>query len=160
MDFKSPGKIVFDPLPLSGNAEKMFKPFWVIVTVDGDIDKLYSFFIQQTYGIRIQRPAWGPHISISRGEEVNKELWEKFKMEFNNKEIEFEYEVDVKTNGAHHWLRVKCDELKDLREKLGLQRDGKWGLHLTLGMPIPLHLEHSYCIYRELLKEQEINEHC
>jgi hypothetical protein len=156
MDFKSPGKIIFDPLPITGNAEKMFKPWWAIVTVDGDIDKYYRWFLQNHYGLVLQRPAWGPHISLIRGEEVNRELWEEFKAKYNNQPIEFHYEAGPRTNGGHWWLRVICDQLKDLRVDLGLPRDGKWGLHLTLGMPHPLHLEHSYCIHREIEKAANV----
>jgi hypothetical protein len=147
MLFKSPGKIVFDPLPISGNKEKMFKDWWSIVTIEGDVDNYYRWFLQKRYGLKLQRPAWGSHISFIRGEEVSKEIWDTFKSKLSGTEIEFEYESEPKSNGIHWWLTVHCDRLKDIREEMGLPRSGKWGLHLTLGLPILLHKEHSNYIW-------------
>jgi len=84
---ESKGRIIFDPLPLMGSNE-MFKPFWAIVIVSGDIGTYYQHLFEKEYGldtwlsvkdegvsytnthrgIRLQRPAWGSHISFIRGE--------------------------------------------------------------------------------------------
>jgi len=201
---KSKGRIIFDPMPLMGGND-MFKTFWAIVIVSGDIGNYYRWLLEKRFGLiswtsindtetkildthlglKIQRPAWGSHISFIRGEAFDTpyhktakgtaqffkefpklkkqknfdtdklyqylfvngfisqndiDTWFKFKKEFNKKIIDFEYELTphtVKNKSAHWWLRVKSEELKDIRQNMGYKREGHWGLHLTLGSPTP-----------------------
>jgi len=144
------GTIIFDPKAISDPSGKMFKPWWVIISLDpnDELGFFYTWLYERQHGIKLQRPAFGAHISVVRGEETNKDNWEKFKELYNNKPIKFIYELSPRTNGAHVWLRVRCDEIKDLREKMGYPRDGQWGLHLTLGGPTPLYLERNYSVWR------------
>ena len=144
------GTIIFDPKAICDPSGKMFKPWWVIVALgsDDDFGLYYSWFYEKQHGIKLQRPAFGAHISVIRGEETDKNNWEKFKELYHKKPIKFIYELSPRTNGAHVWLRVRCDELKELREKMGYPKDGKWGLHLTLGMPTPIYLERNYVVWR------------
>jgi hypothetical protein len=146
--FKHTGIITFDPRALS-NGDKLFKPWWMIITMKpGDeIDSYYRWFVERHYGLRLQRPAFGPHISVIRNEETSQENWDKYKEKYNGKEIEFEHSGEIRTNGNHWWVRTYCDNLKDLREEMGYERNGMWGLHLTLGMPIPVQHEHSFYIW-------------
>lgn len=144
------GKIIFDPKALSDPSGKMFKPWWVIVALDekDEIGAYYSWFYEKAHGIKLQKPAFGAHISVIRGEETSADNWEKFKSLYHQKPIKFVYDISPRTNGMHVWLRVKCDELKDLREQMGYPRDGQWRLHLTLGAPTPVYLESNYVVWR------------
>ncbi|MDB4278602.1 hypothetical protein N9917_03235 [Deltaproteobacteria bacterium] len=77
-------------------------------------------------------PAWGPHISVCRGERIDKSkrsLWKSLR----NRELEFTYDPDLRSNGEYFWHQVQCEELLDLREQLGLRREPKQRLHLTVG---------------------------
>jgi len=77
-------------------------------------------------------PAWGPHISVTRGESVPKSghgLWRSLV----NRQIDFRYNPDLQFNGEYFWFWVQCDELLNLREQLGLRREPKQRLHLTVG---------------------------
>lgn len=77
-------------------------------------------------------PAWGPHISVTRGERIDKSkraLWKSLR----NRQIEFNYDPNLRTNGEYFWYQVECEELLDLREELGLRREPKQRLHLTVG---------------------------
>jgi len=79
---------------------------------------------------KLTRPVWGAHISVMRGERLPKpEIWRLDE----GKIIEFNYEPGVIDNGEYYWLRVTCPYLQDLREKYGLPRDPRFGLHLTIG---------------------------
>lgn len=138
-------KIQYDPVPLSGKAETMSKPWWMIATCEGDLTEYYAWFVKQRTGIMIQRPAWGAHISVIRGEEPpNKELWGKHQ----GKEITVIYDPDVRTNGEHWWMRVHSADLLDIREEIGLPKFGMFNLHLTIGRPIPRHEETSHYFRR------------
>lgn len=80
--------------------------------------------------IKLTRPVWGTHISVIRGERIpNSTLWRIDE----NKIIEFEYCGGVIDNGEYYWLKVNCPYLGDLREKLGLPREPRFGFHLTVG---------------------------
>ena len=168
--FKANARIVFDPVPLTGSPDKMFKPFWVIAIVDGQhgkdlgdyyrylLEKRFGLHVQTSYtesgevvtrthiGLKLQLPAWGTHISVIRGEPVDNKVWEAYKNQYHNKIVEFEYDINPRTAGMHWWLKVKCEELLDLRELMGLSRNPKWSLHLTLGSPTPLFEEKSQYI--------------
>lgn len=207
---KSKGRIIFDPMPIMGGND-MFKPFWAIVIIPGDIGNYYRWFLERenglypwmsitdseikyddkNLGLKLQKPAWGAHISFIRGEafstpyhqttkgtkEFFKEFpklkkqrnfntdqlyqylfvngfisqndidtWFKFKNEFHKKIIDFEHELTphtIKNKSAHWWLRVKAENLKDIRQEMGYKREGHWGLHLTLGIPTSKSDEHS-----------------
>jgi len=78
---------------------------------------------------KLTRPVWGAHISVIRGENTDPKLW----MLDSNKIVEFEYEGGVLDNGEYYWLKARSNYLSDLREKYGLSREPKFGLHLTIG---------------------------
>lgn len=42
--------IKYDPAPLSGSIEKMFRPWWMIVTIGGDMTDYYAWFLKQRTG--------------------------------------------------------------------------------------------------------------
>lgn len=79
---------------------------------------------------KLTRPVWGAHISIIRGEVVpNNKLWRLD----DGKLVEFEYDAGVQNNAEYFWLKTTCPYLLDLREKYGLSREPRFGLHLTIG---------------------------
>lgn len=126
----------YDPKPLTGDATKMLKSWWLIAFVEGEVSEYYAWFLKKQTGIILQKPAWGSHVSVVRGEEpVNKDLWKKY----DNEVITIEYDPDVRTNSDHWWLRVTSERMFDIREELGLIRKHELSLHLTLGRPIPRH---------------------
>jgi hypothetical protein len=124
---KSIGKLIYSPrshLAVSGR--------WLVVMCDDEISKYYRslFYMQYPWLGKLTRPVWGTHISVIRNERVpNNHLWKKD----NGKIIKFEYEPGVISNGEYYWLKVKCPELKQIREKLGLKPYPKFGFHLTVG---------------------------
>ena len=155
---KSVGKIVFDPIPLTGKVEKMFKPYWAIIVTNDDIDDYYRWHLQKRFGIILQAPAWGPHVTIADGTEPkNIKIWEEVKSKYNNQLIEFEYEIFIKSNSKHWWLKVVCPEVDVIRKELEFDSDLKWSLHLTLGLPIPRLVEHSVYIHRIELQRNNIS---
>lgn len=90
--------------------------------------------------VKVIRSAWGPHISVVRGEEPkNKKYWGKYQGE----RVEFSYDPRyINTNGKHWWFRIKSDRLLEIRRELGISpypiywsKGQKRNLHfhLTLG---------------------------
>ena len=129
---KSMGKLVYSPKSHLANPSK-----WLVVMCDDEISRYYRHLYSLEYpylnsgmSTKLGRPVWGTHISVLRGEFVpNFKLWGLDA----NKIIEFEYESGVLDNKEYFWLKVQCPYLLDLREKYGLPRQPKFGLHLTIG---------------------------
>ena len=124
---KSIGKLVYSPRSHLGDPSK-----WLVLMCDDEISKYYRslFYRQYPWLGKLTRPVFGSHISVIRGEVVpNRNLWGLD----NNKIIKFEYEPGVCDNGEYYWLKVKCNYLLALREKYGLKRQPRFGLHLTVG---------------------------
>jgi hypothetical protein len=190
--YKSPGTLIVDPVPKTGNVLKMYEPFWMMAIVPGDVCNYYRHQLEVRYGLKLQKPGWGSHVSIIAGETrypsnydavlsaskkyfknnpksepesvylhlLDKGLvtleelanWENLKKKYHKKKVEFEYEIGPKTIGKHWWLRVRSEEFKDIREEFGYPRDAYWGLHMTLGIPHPLHMEYSYYLWENYKK--------
>jgi len=150
------GYICFDPRSLT-NADKMFKPFWMIIKLykDDNTREYYEWFIKKRYGLILQRPAFGAHISVIRGETIDKNIWNFYKEKYNNKDIKFYHKNELRTNGKHWWIKVYCDFVEDIREKMGYLRKGLFGLHLTLGMPILRQEVYSFYIHQNILKYEK-----
>jgi hypothetical protein len=125
--FTSIGKIVYDPT--AGNAKN---PWWVIVECPKDILDYYHHWIKKEENIKLNKPLFGAHISVVRGEEPPLEkqnLWRKY----HEKEITFSYQHEVENLNEYYWLSVECPELNELREELGLSPEVEFGFHLTIG---------------------------
>jgi hypothetical protein len=130
---KSFGKLIYSPYSHLGSNKN-----WLVLMADDEISRYYRFlyskqypYINSDYSNKLTRPVWGAHISIIRGEKIpNMNLWGIDA----NKIIEFEYEGGAKDNKTYFWLKVKCLYVEDLREKYGLPRCGKHGLHMTIGL--------------------------
>jgi hypothetical protein len=127
---KSIGKLVYSPRTHLSSSDK-----WIVLMCDDEISKYYRHLYEKEYpylnsgrGVKLTRPVWGAHISVVRNERltVSNRIDE-------GKIIEFEYEGGVIDNKEYYWLRVICPYLEDLREKMGLSRQPRYGFHLTIG---------------------------
>lgn len=129
---KSIGKLVYTPRTHLASSDR-----WIVLMCDDEISRYYRHLYTKEYPYlngdksgKLTRPVWGTHISIIRGEKVPKyDLWGLDA----NKLVEFEYEAGVESNHEYYWLKVTCPYLLDLRQKYGLSRHPKFGLHLTIG---------------------------
>lgn len=129
---KSIGKLVYSPRTHLASSDR-----WLVLMCDDEISKYYRHLFTKEYpylnGVKtgkLTRPVWGAHISVTRGEFIpNYKLWRLDE----GKLIEFEYQGGVIDNGEYYWLKATCPYLSDLREKYGLPREPRFGLHLTIG---------------------------
>lgn len=129
---KSTGQLVYTPKTHLASSDR-----WLVLMCDDEISKYYRHLYTLQYPYlnaercgKLTRPVWGTHISIIRGEKIpNNHLWGLEK----NTIVEFEYDPGVKDNGEYYWLSAKCNFILDLRERYGLSRHPRFGLHLTIG---------------------------
>lgn len=128
--FTAEGKLIYDP-----TAGKAANSWWVIVECPKDIMDYYHHWVKKENGIVLNKPLFGSHISVVRGEEPpenNKECWRKYHEEI----IEFSYSHDIHSSDDFYWLEVASPRLAQIREELGLPALPTFGFHLTIGRKI------------------------
>ena len=102
---------------------------WLIATCDPEIVKYYSWLCKR-HGIEIEQGSRnGPHISVIKGERIDKKELNKFL----NKPITFEYSNQLRTNEYHVWLDVRSPEMSHVRKELGLKEKPFHSFHFTIG---------------------------
>ena len=104
---------------------------WALLECDDQIGAMYRslYSLEYFYKPKINKPLWGSHISIIRGEE---ELCPAIKTIVDGMSIEFAYIPIMRTNGVHFWLPVICPILDDLRQEFGLPKSIV-NYHLSIG---------------------------
>lgn len=142
------GLICFDPINYTKKHEK--QSAWkriAMVILEDDITKYYAWFVKKRYGIQLNKPIRGAHISfindsindimagLNSTEEEAISKWNIIRNKLNGSSIEISLDVDVRTNANHWWLNVSEDsreKLNEIRNKLGLGKP-YFGMHMSIG---------------------------
>ena len=105
----------------------------VITFINDDLDSYYRWFLKRKYNFDLIRPIRGPHLTIvnDRTEEISN--WDQVKKEYNNKTIKIYYNIDLRSNAKHWWLKAYSCEADIIRNKLGLG-DPFYNPHITIGL--------------------------
>lgn len=106
--------------------------WWLIIRFDRDLGRYlrHLYKLASPAQADIAEPLWGPHVSIVQGEKpVNLEYWKDRDGEL----VSIEYEQDPRETDGYIYLPVLCEPALDYRQRLGLPREPKWPLHLTIG---------------------------
>lgn len=142
------GYLEYDPQ----NNKTRQEPWWLILKCSVGLMKMYHYFIEREAskvvsskilgkhipdfpliqtGVKVGKSAWGPHISITRGEEPkNKNIWKKYV----NRKIYFAYDPNIINQDSYWFLKVHCNLLYDIRTELGLSPLPLVPFHLTIGV--------------------------
>lgn len=107
------------------------RPWTAIVKVNPRVTSPHLRNIR-AQGIAISQPAWGPHITVVRGEAPPmdyKLIWDLH----DGETIEFETLGEPRKNkNGHWWLDIKSERLDEIRKELGLPAP-RIPFHLTIG---------------------------
>jgi hypothetical protein len=118
-------RIIYDP---SSNTSKHRK-WWSIAQVDFGFLLTYKWLIEKEMNIKLVRPIWRAHVSITRGElPRKKQNWKKF----HRNNIVLTYDLP-QTNGYYWWLPISSKSLVEVRKSLGLSKYSRLNFHLTIG---------------------------
>lgn len=106
---------------------------WLILLVDDEIAEYYRHLIHLwDRRLKLQHPKHGDHITVIAGkyEDVgNHPNWKKY----HRQEVDFEYSIDIGSDGCYFWLPVECKQIEDIRVELGLPSKIPIPWHLTVG---------------------------
>jgi len=109
----------------------------IVLDVSPDFVKLYKYFIEKHYWIRMGSPLHGSHITIFSQKHHAKVNWGKA-VWYDKKIIEFTYDPYIIEGGYRkgflmYYLKVFSAEIDQMKKKLGIV-DGEAyrGLHLTI----------------------------
>lgn len=151
MVIKCTGKLVFQPPNVSKKHNNQNWKKVAMIILDCSMDRYYAWFLKKRFNLDFNKPLRGPHVTIISDKMDDYTFKEASKL-FNNKNINFYYELEPRTNSKHWWLRVYCPEGENIREALGLKREPYFGFHLTIGYMNDLSLSHSEYIYDAVKK--------
>lgn len=131
---KTQGRLAYDPA--RHEFKKMYKTRTLIAEMARDeLDLYYQWFLKKKYGdwLRLQRPMWGRHVTVVRGNEQVPclDLWKKHAGEI----VEFEYSPMLEHKFGFWSLSVRGDELQALRVELGLMKIYH-NFHVTIGRQV------------------------
>lgn len=137
------GVIEFSPPHFSKKhqAQESWKKVAILKTND-DLDCYYAWFLKKRFNLVLNPSGRGSHITFVC-EPVNDEIFEKFKLLYNNIDANFSIDLEPRSNGSHWWLKAYSKDLEFIRESMGLPTSRKVGLHLTLGFANDLQIEFS-----------------
>jgi len=150
------GRIVFDPdnVTRKHNRQADWKRV-AMVMFEGDMAYYYAWFIERRYGIKLNHPIRGAHItfvndSIREIKGGNK-VWEEVRSKWDGKEIEVSLNLDARTNVEYWWLRASSNSFDEIRTELGLG-EPYFSYHMTIGFPNERNIEQSEYIHNLILK--------
>jgi hypothetical protein len=142
------GKIEFEPEDKT--KKHINQSSWkkiAMVMIDGEICEYYSWFIKRRYGLSLNKPLRGAHISFindsmkdltQNGEKSLEEAlnaWETTKKKWDGKTIQIVVNLDPRTDGRTWWFNIPHDEreiLHSIRAEVGLDKPF-FGLHMSIG---------------------------
>lgn len=157
------GKIHFEPENVTKKHE--LQGAWKktsMVLFDGDIVEYYQWFLMKNYGLKLNKPLRGAHVTFisdrfseiyGETEEEKQQNWNAVKLKWEGKEIPVNLLLSPRTDAKHWWLNVSEEhriELQGIRHELGLGRP-YFGMHLTIGYANEKNILHSSYIHKLLI---------
>lgn len=142
--FEVKGKISFDPINVTKKHSKQSE--WkkvAIIELKDDYYSLYSWFLEKEYGVKLNKPLRGSHLTVIN-DIVDNKTYLKAKELFEGKEVTFYVDTtNVRANEkGHWWLKVYSDDAQNIRNVMGLG-ESYFGFHLTIGLATHDELEKS-----------------
>lgn len=154
------GVIKFDPKDRTNKHKKQSK--WkkvAMILFDGDITEYYSWWVKKRYGIQLNKPLRGAHITFISDKSENVINWDRVKNKYHNTNVTIKLNLTPKTdsndpNSSYHWWltvpEAEREPIHNIRRELGLPRP-YFGLHMTIGYCNEKNVEQSKYIHRLIL---------
>jgi len=154
--FTLKGKIQFDPKMLTKKHESQSS--WkktVLVEFNCDLCKYYTWFIDQKFNLKLDKPMRGTHFTLIN-DIIDDEIYDQAREMFNGKEITIQYDPQIirSNEKGFWWLKAYSVDAQNIRSVMGLDKP-YFGFHITIGLANNLYLDYSkfitnYCIKYEV----------
>ena len=106
--------------------------WWLILACDPELGR-YLRHLHHLDARRMRQlsdPLWGPHVSVVLGEvPADPSIWK----DREDEPMAFDIVWTPREIGDYVFFPVRCDAALDYRERLGLPREPRHPLHLTIG---------------------------
>lgn len=151
------GKIHFEPINLTKkhNSQASWKRVAMVI-INDDLSEYYAWFIRKRFNLTLNPPQRGSHVTFIndterqiRGQTPSSRdaLWNNVKSKYESKNVEFNLNIEPRSDGKYWWLRVSNgDNLQAVRDELGLGSPF-FSFHLTIGYSNEKNIEHSMYIH-------------
>lgn len=130
--------------------KKPFEEQTIVGNISNDFSYYYQWFLDKRFGIKLEPPPFGCHITINNGrEEINIKKNKTYLDELNNKVLTVNYDPSkIYRKWEFFCLPVYSKELHDIRKNLNLPCVPFF--HITLGR---IHPNHKLILPESLTKE-------
>lgn len=105
------------------------KPGWFSLRLDNDFSYYYRWFTWTKWNL----PLNGCHITFIAGDRESRIVTLDEMKPYLEKEIWFEYDPIVYTNGESFWIDCQSEQLDQIRKNLNLGNRFRDKYHITLG---------------------------
>lgn len=131
---KSVGTFVYEPKRPGMRKVGRNTPWWLIMDVDNGIGMYYRWWLKRKFGqaYEIQPPAWGCHITVVNDRDIIKPEFKEHWKKYDRQKVQFEYSPHLELHWRFWCLPVKCEQLVEIRNELGLDTK-KHPFHITVG---------------------------
>lgn len=121
----------------------------IVAKVSNDIYRYYAWFLNKEYGVFLEPPPFGSHITINDGrKKIDLDKFSKYLSEIDTKKISIVCDPCVYTHWEFFAVRVYSPELDMIRKKLGLT--GNYPFHITIGK-LSVKSKQPYLLTREIV---------
>ena len=106
------------------------RSWWMKADLPDSIRLYYADWIRKETGLHLNRPMWGNHVTVIRGEQVkNVKAWKKY----DGDAVLLRYSENIQMSDKYAWLPVESLDLEDIRVELGLYPQPRCPFHATIG---------------------------
>lgn len=109
----------------------------IVVNVSNDFSHYYANFLKKEFGLLLEPPPFGSHVTVNNGIEEIKDLDSKLEYlkSLNDKVITLTYDPKIYRHWEFFAVHVYSNDLNNIRRKLGLSP--KRSFHITIGKVHP-----------------------
>lgn len=109
----------------------------IVVNISNDFSHYYSSFLRREFGLFLEPPPFGSHVTVNNGlEEIaNRDDKIEYLNSLNGKVITFQYDPEIYRHWEFFAVKVYSNELNSIRKQLGLSP--KRSFHITIGKVHP-----------------------
>lgn len=114
------------------NKKRSYENELIVAKVSNDIYRYYAWFLNKQYGVVLEPPPFGSHITIADGrKKIDLDKFAEYLSKIDLKKLTIECSPSIYTHWEFFAVRVYSPELDVIRKKLGLSSN--YPFHITIG---------------------------